>query len=151
MALVRFDPFRGFDSMVKRVNDFVGDIEKGVNVEFGGFSPRVDISEDEKNLLVHVELPGIAKEDVKVTINEENVLMIKGEKKREVKETSDEKEGERSYIKIERNFGQFVRSFMLPDYVKADAINAKFENGVLAITLEKVEPKKPKEIEISLS
>lgn len=147
MSLVRFDPFRGFESVMKRMGDFMNDVDKGVNIEFGGFAPRADISEDEKSLTVNVELPGIRKEDVKITINEDNVLMIKGEKKREEKSESED----RSYIRVERTFGSFNRSFVLPQNIKTDSINAKFENGVLTITLDKVEPKKPKEIEISVS
>lgn len=146
MSIVRFDPFRGFGELSKRMFDVFGDLEKGVNIEYGGFAPRVDISEDEKNVFLTVELPGIRKEDVKVTVNEDNVLCIKGEKKRE--ETVEDKEGDRSYIRVERSFGQFTRSFALPDTVKSDSVQAKFENGVLNLSLEKVEPKKPKEVEI---
>lgn len=147
MALVRFDPFRGFESIARKMNDFLGDFEKGVNIEYGGFAPRCDISEDEKSLTVHVELPGISKEDVKVTINDDNVLIIKGEKKREEKTENEDK----TYIRVERTFGSFARSFMLPENVKKDSINAKYDNGVLTIKLEKIEPSKPKEIEISVS
>lgn len=148
MSIVRFDPFRNFGNMSRVFGDFFGDLEKGVNVEYGGFAPRVDISEDEKNVFLHIELPGIRKEDVKVTINEEKILSIKGEKKQEDK--VEDNSGDRSYIRVERSFGSFTRTFVLPDTVKADSIVAKFENGVLNLTLEKVEPKKPKEIEISL-
>lgn len=147
MALVRFDPFRGFDSVMRKMNDFIGDIDKGVNIEYGGFAPRCDISEDERNLYVHVELPGIKKDEVKVTIHDDNILMVKGEKKREEKVENDDK----SFIRIERTFGSFSRSFALPENVKSDSINARFDNGVLTITLEKIEPKKPKEIEIAVS
>jgi HSP20 family protein len=147
MALVRFDPLRGFENMMRKMNDFVGDFDKGFNVEYGGFAPRCDISEDEKNLYVHVELAGIKKEDVKVTINDDNLLIIKGEKKREEKQENEDK----TYIRVERTFGAFTRSFMLPENVKHDSINAKYENGVLNITLEKVEPRKPREVEISVS
>lgn len=146
MAIVRFDPFRRFGGMTRRFDDIFGDLEKGVNIEYGGFAPRVDISEDEKNVHLCVELPGIRKEDVKVTVNDENVLTIKGEKKRE--ETVEDKEGDRSYVRVERSFGEFTRSFVLPDTVKSDSVAAKYENGVLNLTLEKVEPKKPKEVEI---
>jgi len=147
MSLVRFDPFRGFEDIVRRMGGFMGDIEKGVNIEYGGFAPRIDIAEDETNIFVHAELPGVKKEDVKVTINDDQMMMIKGEKKQEVKEDSDDK----SYIRVERTYGSFARSFQLPGNVKTDSINAKFENGVLTITLEKVEPTKPKEIEISVN
>jgi HSP20 family protein len=146
MSIVRFDPIRGFENMAKRVNNFIGEFDRGINIEYGNFAPRVDISEDEKNIYLYAELPGLKKEDVKVTINEENVLMLKGEKKREEKTEAEDK----SYIKLERTFGAFTRSFILPNNVKTDSINAKFEHGVLNLTLEKVEPKKPKEIEISL-
>jgi HSP20 family protein len=84
---------------------------------------------------------------VKVTINDDNILVIKGEKKREFK-TEDK---ERNFIRVERSYGSFQRSFMLPDNVKKDNVSAKFENGVLTITLEKIEPEPPKQIEIPIS
>ncbi len=149
MALVRFDPFRGFESITKGMSDFLSEFEKGFNIEFGDFSPRVDISEDDKNYYITAELPGLTKEDVKVSINDDNYLIIKGEKKREFK--TEEKDEDRNYIRVERNYGMFTRSFLLPDNLKNDSINAKFENGVLSITLEKVEPAKPKEVEIKIS
>lgn len=148
MAIVKFDPFRGFETLARRMNSLMQDFEKGFNFDFGGFSPKIDISEDEKHIYLQAEVPGISKEDVKVTITDDNVLTIKGEKKREQK-TEDNKEGY-SYIRIERSFGEFCRSFMLPENVKKDSINAKFENGVLNITLEKIEPEKPKEIEVKI-
>lgn len=147
MAIVRFDPFRGFESLARRMNEFLDEFEKGFSISTAEFSPRVDISEDEKNIYVSVEVPGVSKEDIKVTINSDNVLIIKGEKKREFK-TEDK---ERNYIRVERSYGSFQRSFMLPDNVNKDNIKAKFDNGVLNITLEKVEPEQPKQIEISIS
>ena len=149
MSNVRFDPMRGFETAMRRVNDFMGDLDKGFNIEYGSFAPRVDISEDEKNLFFHVELPGLAKEDVKVTVNEEKILMIKGEKKHEIKE--EDKANDKSYIRVERTYGSFTRTFQLPETVKSDSVTAKFDNGLLTLTLEKTEPKKPKEIEIALS
>jgi len=148
MAIMRFDPFRSAGNISRVFGDFFGDLEKGVNIEYGGFAPRVDISEDEKNVFIHVELPGIRKEDVKVTMNDDNILTIKGEKKQE--DTVEDKSGDRSYIRVERSFGTFTRSFVLPENIKSDSIQAKFENGVLNLALDKIEPKKPKEIEISL-
>ncbi len=149
MSNVRFDPMRGFETAMRRVNDFMGDLDKGFNIEYGVFAPRVDISEDEKNLFFHVELPGVAKEDVKVTVNEEKILMIKGEKKHEIKE--EDKANDKSYIRVERTYGSFTRTFQLPETVKSDSVTAKFDNGLLTLALEKTEPKKPKEIEIPLS
>lgn len=148
MSIVRFDPMRGFESLARRMNAAANELNKGFNVEFGGFSPRIDISEDEKFIYIAAEVPGIAKEDIKLTVNDDNMLVIKGTKKCE--EKKEENGGNVSYLRVERSYGEFLRSFMLPDNVKKDSVNAKFENGVLNITLEKIEPVKPKEIEVSI-
>lgn len=148
MALMRFDPRRSFENVAKRMNEMMTEFDKGISFEFGGFAPRVDIAEDEKCFFVHAELPGMKKEDVKVTISEDNLLVIKGEKKKEDK--VEENTESRVFIRVERNFGTFTRTFLLPDNVKKDSINAKFENGVLDITLEKIEPAKPKEVEVEI-
>ncbi len=149
MGLVKFDPMRSFDTLSRRMGNFLSDFDNGVNFEFGGFSPRVDISEDEKNLYLEAELPGIKKEEVKVTVNNDNMLIIKGEKKREneVKDDNDRA----TFMRVERSFGEFMRSFVLPDNVKNDSVKARFENGVLKVTVEKVEPEKPKEISVDIS
>lgn len=150
MTLVKYNPFRGFDTLAKRMNDFIGEFERDSFFRTGNlgnraFLPAVDIKEDDKNIYLKAEIPGIRKEDIKVTINDENMLMIRGEKKLE------EKQENETYIRLERNFGEFTRSFILPDNVKDDEIKAKFENGVLEICLEKIEPSKPKEIEVSIN
>lgn len=144
MTMLKFEPFRGFDSLSRRMNDFVGEIEKGVRFEIGDFSPRVDISEDDKNIYLHAELPGIAKEDVKVSVTEERVLTLKGEKKRVVTDEN------KNYVRVERNYGNFVRSFSLPENVKFDAVQAKFEHGVLEVILPKIEPQLPKEVTVEI-
>lgn len=81
MVPVKFDPMRGFENISRKMNSFMNEFEKGFSFEFGSFSPRIDIAEDEKNIFIHAEVPGIAKEDIKVTINDDNVLTIKGHKK----------------------------------------------------------------------
>jgi HSP20 family protein len=144
MTMLKFEPFRGFESLTRRMNEFVGDIEKGVRFEIGDFTPRVDISEDDKNIYLHAELPGIAKEDVKVSVNEERILTLKGEKNR--KETVENK----NFVRIERNYGSFTRSFVLPENVNFEAVEAKFENGVLEVTLPKIAPVKPKEVSVEI-
>ena len=148
MAVVRFDPFKGFESITKKMGAIVDDIEKGVRLEIGSFSPRVDILENDKMLVFQAELPGIKKEDVKVTVNQDKVLVIKGEKRRE--EPVDENCSDQCFLKCERNYGTFARSFMLPESIKDDSIKAKFENGVLEIALEKAEPEKPKEVNVDI-
>jgi len=148
MGILKVDPFRGFENIARKMNDFVGEFEKGFSVEYGGFAPRTDISEDSKNLFVHVELPGMNKDDVKILINDDNVLVIKGDKKRDSK--SEEQNDDRTFIRLERGFGEFTRSFMLPDNIDKSNINAKFDNGLLEIILNKKEPEKPKEVEIKI-
>jgi len=145
MTLVRFEPYRGFERLGRKMNTFMDDFEKGFSFEMGGFSPRVDITEDDNNLFVHAELPGLAKDQVKVSVNEERLMTITGEKKKQ------EKVEGKSYIRTERNFGSFSRSFSLPDYIDVENINAKFENGVLELSLKKIEPPKPKEVEVKIA
>lgn len=145
MAHVKFDPFRGFENMAKKMNRLIDEADKGLSVEFGSFAPRIDIVEDDKAMYFSAELPGIAKEDVKVSIADDNVLYIKGEKK-----PREKAECEKCYLRVERNYGAFNRSFMLPDNINAESIKAKFDNGVLEISFEKVEPEKPKEINVDI-
>ncbi|GAB1430656.1 Hsp20/alpha crystallin family protein [Ignavibacteria bacterium] len=145
MTLVKFEPFRGFESLSRRMNEMFGELEKGVRFEIGDFSPRVDIAEDEKNVYLHAELPGIERENVKISISEDRVLMLKGEKRRE------EKVENKNYVRVERNYGSFTRSFALPDNINVEKVDAKFENGVLNMTLPKNEPTKPKEVSISIN
>ena len=148
MAVVRFDPIRTFDSLSRRINDMVGDFDKGVNFEFGNFSPRIDIMEDSAKIYLEAEMPGIRKEDVKITINEDNVLIIKGTKKKE--ENIEECGDDSCYIKKERVYGDFTRSFMLPENVNKDSVSAKFDSGILTLTLDKIEPEKPKEYKVEI-
>lgn len=145
MTLLRFDPARSFETIARKMSDFTSEVEKGISFEFGSFSPRIDISENDKTLNVIAEIPGVNKEDVQLTVNDENILIIKGTKK------AYEKDSEKKFVKVERGFGDFSRSFMLPDNINKDSISAKFENGVLTVKLDKKEPEAPKEIKIEIS
>jgi len=126
---------RDIDRMWK---DFVSP-DNRPRIEFGEFKPRVDIIEDEKNIYFEAELAGVSKEDVKVSVNEEQILTIKGEKKFERKDEV------KSCCRSERAYGSFTRAFQLPDTVDAEKIEAKYDSGVLTLTLPKLEPLKPKE------
>lgn len=145
MSLVKFEPFRGFESLARRMNDIFGDLEKGVRFEIGDFSPRVDIAEDEKNVYLHAELPGIDRENVKISVSEDRVLTLKGEKNRE------EKTEGKNYFRVERNYGSFTRAFALPENINVDNVEAKFDKGVLDLTLPKAVPAKPKEVSIPIA
>jgi HSP20 family protein len=156
MTYINFDPFKTVEQFARRMQEFANEFEKNINYDFNeNFRPRVDISEDEKNVYLVFEISGVKKEDVKITISEDKVLTVKGSKERPFV-NKEQKDGEvqsseHTYIKAERRFGEFSRSFSLPDNINTEAINAKYENGLLYITLAKIEPAKPKEIEISVS
>ena len=108
------------------------------------WAPAVDVRETKEAIEVVAELPGLRLEDVEVSI-ENNVLAIAGEKKQEVAEGSPEAE----YHLVERRCGRFERSFTLPRTVDAGKISARFEHGLLTVTLPKAEAAKPRRVEIS--
>jgi HSP20 family protein len=97
-------------------------------------SPRMDVSESEKELQITVELPGVEQKDVDITLTGGD-LLIKGEKKSEIDEKKDERG--RSYRRVERSFGSFQRRFSLPYDVDPDKVQASFKDGVLKVTLPK--------------
>jgi HSP20 family protein len=106
------------------------------------WAPTSDISEDEKEYLVVMDLPGIAKKDIKVNF-QDGRLTVTGESQKE------EKEEKKDYIRRERFKGSFYRSFTLPESIKEDAIKADFKEGVLKIHIPKAEVSKPKEVSIN--
>ncbi len=108
------------------------------------WAPKVDISEDDGKIVVKADLPGVDEKDVSVKV-EDNVLTLTGERKLE-KETDEE-----NFHRVERTYGSFARSFTLPETVDTEKISAKYDKGVLNISIPKVEtkPKTAKVIEIS--
>jgi len=103
--------------------------------------PDVDITEKDDSYILKAELPGVAKDDVKITLRE-NMLTIRGEKKKEKEEKS------RNSYRSERVYGTFERTFTLPSMVRDEKIQANFNNGVLTIEIPKTEEVKPKEIPV---
>ena len=108
------------------------------------WAPLVDISEDDKEYRIKVELPEVKKEDVKVTA-EEGTLTIMGERKFEQEEKG------RKYHRVERAYGSFGRSFSLPDDASPAKVTAEFKDGVLKVHLPKSEKSKPKAVEVKVS
>ena len=106
--------------------------------------PLCDIYETDKEMVLKVELPEVKKEDVDVVL-ENNVLMLKGERKFE------ENTERENYHRVERHYGEFMRSFTLPTFVDATGINAEFKEGVLTVTLPKHEEAKPKQISVKVN
>ena len=107
-----------------------------------GWVPPVDIQETEEAYRLIAELPGLTRDDIQITL-ENNVLRLSGERKLE-KDVKRE-----SFQRIERTYGAFARSFSLPHQVNSDGVQAAFENGVLTITVPKAEQSKPRKITIS--
>jgi HSP20 family protein len=105
------------------------------------FTPRLDLSETEQHYQVKVDLPGLKPEEVKVEVRGAE-LWITGERKEEKEETG------KTFHRVERRSGEFRRILPLPTEVREEAIEAKVENGVLTVTVPKVEPVKPKKIEV---
>ncbi|MCS5586500.1 MAG: Hsp20/alpha crystallin family protein [Gammaproteobacteria bacterium] len=135
MSLTLMRPFAEMDEMFEHFNYPLGEFEKG------DWMPAVDIEEDDKSYMVNAELPGVHKDDVHVTIDN-NVLTIKGEKNAETEDTKRHR--------VERTYGSFVRSFTLPHAVKTDNIKAEFVDGVLSLTITKVAKAKPKQVEVKI-
>ena len=98
------------------------------------FVPKVDIVENEKDFQLHVAVPGVNKEDFNIDLKD-NLLTISGERK------FNKEKNEKNFFSIETQYGSFSRSFALPENIDASKINAKYENGILEITLPKDEKK----------
>jgi HSP20 family protein len=155
MTLIRWKPVRDisrwtpvtdmaaeFLNMQKDI-DRMFDRFRGEGPEISGLAPSVDVVENDDNFLLSVELPGVRKEDVKITVAD-GVLTVRGEKKQE----QERKNG--SYHRLERSFGTFERSFTLPTAVQDGRIEAGFSDGVLTITVPKAEQAKVREIEVKV-
>jgi len=106
--------------------------------------PAVDVAENDKELLVSADLPGIDPKQVEITV-QENILTLSGERKAE-SESKDE-----SYHRVERAYGSFTRSFVLPSTVDETKVSAEYKDGVLRIHLPKREEAKPRRIDVKLS
>jgi len=143
-AITRYDPLRDVASLqdeVERVfrQTFGGD--RPATSAAGAFSPALDVEETEDAFNLHVELPGVAAEDVDVSL-EENVLTISGERR-----FYDEKQAD-GFRRIERHFGRFHRAVRLPDRVDPDRVAASYRDGLLMISVPKAEEAKPRRIQI---
>jgi HSP20 family protein len=155
MSIVRWNPARELATfptdvlnMQREINKMFDHFFRGGTADDGSlgtslWTPAVDVAEHDNEYLVKVELPGVNKDEVKITM-QENILTIRGEKKQE-------KESKGSnYHRVERSYGSFQRSFTLPTSVKADKVEAAYKDGILSITLPKAEEAKPKQIDVKV-
>ncbi len=143
MTLIKFEPFKEFETLTDRVQRIFDELPTFPFNLVDSFSPRIDISEDDKHIYIDAEIPGVNKKDLKITL-QDNILTIQGEKKRE------EEKKEKNFFRSERLYGTFQRSFTLPVEVDTDHVDAKFKDGMLHIKLNKIETKKSKEKLIEL-
>ncbi|OGU27108.1 MAG: heat-shock protein Hsp20 [Ignavibacteria bacterium GWA2_35_9] len=135
MTLIKFEPLRELENWNEKIHRFFNDFQ----VTDFNYYPHIDISDDENNIYVEAEIPGVKKEDIKITL-QDNILTISGEKKN-TKEEKDKK----NFFRSERVYGSFTRSFTLPEDINPDSVEAKFENGILNISIQKAQPKKTAE------
>jgi HSP20 family protein len=144
--LVSWDPYREFHNLQDRFGRALGLTRRDREEEMslGAWIPPVDIAEDKDKILLTAELPGFTEKDVQIQM-EGNLLTIRGERRFEKEEKGDG----RNYHRVERSYGQFVRSFTLPSNVDREKIRAKFHNGLLEIELPKREEAKPRQIPIA--
>jgi HSP20 family protein len=136
------DPYREMERRLGRLFGFAPDWPEE-SFSLKAWAPACDIFETDEAVIVKAELPEVKREDVKVSI-ENNVLMLSGERKFE-----DETKRE-NYHRVERSYGQFMRSFTLPNNIDAAQISAEFKDGMLNITLPKRAEAKPKQIEVTV-
>lgn len=116
----------------------------GSEQTFGDITPRIDMSETDKELLVKVELPGMTEKDMNISLNRE-MLTISGEKKQEREQT------EKGWYRMERQYGSFTRSVPLPYEIETEKVEATFKNGILSVKLPKssVQQKETKSIPVT--
>jgi HSP20 family protein len=149
--LDRWEPFRGSsaDSQLNPMfNDFFGRASQDQNLTT--WAPAVDIYEGEHELVVKADLPDIKPEELDVRV-ENNILTIRGERKFEKvgrSAVAGEKVDEKNYLRVERAYGSFARSFSLANTVNTEAIKADYKDGVLTLSIPKREEAKPKQIKV---
>jgi len=145
--LTRWEPFREFSTMQDRMNRLLRESFSPEGPEEAltttSFAPPVDIYEDEHNITLKIEVPGIDEKDIDVRI-ENNTLTVHGERKFE------KEEKEENFRRVERQYGGFTRSFTLPSSVDPGQVSADYDKGVLKINLAKKAEAKPKQIKVNV-
>jgi len=138
-VITRWEPFREFATLQDRMNRLF----REESLTTTSFAPPVDVYEDEHNVTLKIEVPGIDEKDIDVRI-ENNVLTVHGERKFE------KEEKEENYRRVERQYGSFTRTFTLPTTVDAEKVQADYDKGVLKVTLPKKAEAKPKQIKVNV-
>jgi HSP20 family protein len=146
-VITRWDPFREFSTLQDRMNrlfrESYGPEGREEALATTSFAPAVDVYEDEHNVTLKIEVPGVDEKDIDVRI-ENNVLTVHGDRK------FDKEEKEENFRRVERQYGSFTRTFTLPATVDAEKISANYDKGILKIALPKKAEAKPKQIKVSV-
>ena len=146
MAIVRYNPLRelrGMQEQMNRLLDLAWNREPGEELREGAWQPLVDIFENEEAVVIRAELAGVEQEAIEVKI-EGATLTIRGERKQDAEVRQE------NYHRIERYYGPFQRSFLLPQTIDQEKVQAACDKGVLTITLPKKELIKPKQITVKV-
>jgi len=144
MTITRWDPFREVVALQNRVNSIFRNLSETEDpVAAAAFVPAVDIYEDNKKVVLKLEVPGIDEKDLDVRV-EDHTLTVKGERKFEAEEK------EQNFHRIERHYGSFFRAFTLPSTVDTENVGASYNAGVLKLELNKKPEAQPKQIKINV-
>jgi HSP20 family protein len=144
--IMRWDPFRQLEDIQAQLNRALGEPRaRGRSEDFllADWAPAVDVQETDGAYTVKADLPDVKKEDVAVEVHE-GTLTIRGERKQEKEEKG------KKFHRIERAYGQFVRSFSMPGEIDAAKVQAQFKDGVLTVTLPKTPAATPKKIAVNI-
>ena len=145
MAITRWDPFREVVALQHRMNSLFGNLNNETEspLTTASFVPAVDVYEDDKKVVLKLEVPGIQEKDLDIRV-ENHTLTVKGERKFETEEK------EENFHRIERRYGSFYRAFTLPSTVDTENVDAKYEAGVLKLELKKKPEAQPKQIKVNI-
>jgi HSP20 family protein len=146
-TIVRYEPFRGLSTLHDQVNRLFDETMfrgQGEGFAITPWAPSVDIYETPNELVVKADLPDVDEKDIDICV-ENNLLTIRGERRFEKSVSED------NYLRVERTYGTFTRSFSLPNTVNAEAIHAEYNNGVLTVNLPKREESKPRQVKVSVN
>lgn len=141
MSLMRWEPFREVDELVRRYAGLSDRLLRSGNGE--EWAPTADISETDKEYLIKAELPEVKKEDVKITL-QDGVITLSGERRQEKEAKGENK------LRVESFYGTFTRRFSLPDNIDPKGVHAESKDGVLRIHIPKTEAAQPKQITVEV-
>jgi len=143
-SITRFEPFRGVSSLQDQINRLFNEaFDRSEGGSLTPWAPAVDIYETEHELVVKADVPDVKPEELDIRV-EKNILTIRGERKFE------KKVDENNYLRVERSYGSFSRSFSLANTVNTEAIKADYKDGVLTLSIPKREEAKPKQIKVQV-